>query len=109
MFKFIKDRIVKNWPADIKVAMDEGRSQSFPITLDLKILPSSQYRELAAQGDKATFAEVIQGWDGVYDEAGEPLPFNKDNLNTLAEHPGFAQAAVRAYLQASSGEASRKN
>lgn len=109
MFKFIKDRIIKDWPAQIKVAMDEGRSKSFDITLDLKILPSPEYRELATQGDTVLFGEIIKGWSGICDEAGDTLPFNKDNLNNLSEHPGFAQAVIRAYMQASSGEASRKN
>ena len=61
------------------------------------------------EGDKAVFAEVIRGWGGIADESGEPLPFNADNLDQLAEHPGFAQAVFRAYMKASSGEASRKN
>ena len=109
MFKFIEDRVIKDWPAEIKVAMDGGRSKSFPVTLDLKILPSTQYRELAARGDKALFAAVVQSWSGICDQAGDKLPFTEDNLDKLSEHPGFAQAVVRSYMQASSGEASRKN
>lgn len=109
MFRFVKDRVVKDWPAEIKVAMDGGQSQSFDITLDIKVLPSSEYRELAGQGDNALFPEVVKGWSGICDEAGQPLPFNKENLEILAEHTGFAQAVFRAYLQATTGEASRKN
>jgi hypothetical protein len=109
MFKFVKDRIVKDWPAEIKVAMDKGRSKPFPITLDLKILPTTQYRELAAQGDKEVFEAILQGWGGIHDEDGQELPFNDENRGALAELPAFNQAVVRAYMQASSGEASRKN
>ena len=109
MFKFIKDRVIKDWPSEIKVAMDKGRSKSFPITLDLKILPASRYRELAARGDAEVFAEIVQGWGGIHDENGEPIAFSQKALSDLSDHPGFSQAILRAYLQASSGEASRKN
>ncbi|WP_034832842.1 hypothetical protein [Endozoicomonas numazuensis] len=109
MFKFVKDRIVKDWPADIKVALDKGRSKSYPITLDLKILPATQYRDLAAQGDKVVFEEIVQGWSGIHDEDGNELSFSDENRDALADLPAFNQAVVRAYLQASSGEASRKN
>ena len=109
MFKFVKDRIVKNWPEKVQVALDNGRTQAYPITLDLKILPTSDYRELAAQGDKALIAEIVQGWSGVCDEAGEPLVCSDEHLDLLSEHVGFSQAVIRAYLQASSGEGSRKN
>ncbi|WP_330925287.1 hypothetical protein [Candidatus Sororendozoicomonas aggregata] len=109
MFKFIPERIIKGWPAHINVAMDDGRSKSFPVTLDLKMLPSSEYRALAARGDEMIFPEIVKGWSGIHDEAGTALPFTEDNLRHLTNHPGFAQAVMRAYLRASSGEAARKN
>ncbi len=109
MFKFVKTRIIKDWPADIKVAHDGGTSTSHAITLDLNILPSTEYRELAAQGDKVVCKNILKGWGGIHDEAGNPLPFNDDNRDALAELPSFTQTVVRAYMQASSGEASRKN
>ena len=109
MFKFIKDRVIKDWPADIKVALDGGKSSSHAITLDLNILPSTEYRELAGQGDKVVFEKILKGWSGIHDEEGNPLPFTDDNRDALAELPAFTQTVVRAYMQASSGEASRKN
>ena len=109
MFKFIKEPVIKDWPADIKVALGGGKSISHAITLDLNILPSSEYRELAAQGDKVVFEKILKGWSGIHDEQGSPLPFTDANRDALAELPAFTQTVVRAYMQASSGEASRKN
>ena len=109
MFKFIKERVIKDWPAEIKVALNGGKSTSHAITVDLNILSSSEYRELAGQGDQVVFDKILKGWSGIHDENGNPLPFTDANRDALTELPAFTQAVVRAYMQASSGEASRKN
>ena len=109
MFRFTKERLVRDWPAEIAVALDGGRSASHAITLDLQILDSDQYRQLAGQGDEATIRGVVRGWGGIGDEQGQPLPFSDDNRDALARHPGFVSAVVLAYMKAARGEAARKN
>ena len=109
MFKFSKERIVKDWPAEISVAMDGGRVKKYPFTLDLKILDTEEYREIAAEGDRKLLGAFLKGFKGIADEAGDPLPFNEDSLDNLAVHPGFMRAALAAYMKAANGEASRKN
>lgn len=50
-------------------------------------------------GDDLVVAEVLQGWEGVEDAQGNPLPFNADNMaKTWNEVPGARVATVRTFM-----------
>lgn len=109
MFRFTTERIIKEWPAEIQVAKDGGKTHTHKITLDLKIIDTDDYRQTAADGDVALIEKVVHGWSGIGDEQGNALVFNEGNRNALARHPGFVRGAISAYMKAANGEASRKN
>lgn len=109
MFKFVKERNVKNWPAIVSVSTDGGQVETHDITLDFKLLESDQFAAVAAKGDQAFCETVIIGWSGIADESGNELEFTEENLKALSLNVPFATGAYKAYLQASSGQASIKN
>lgn len=109
MFKLAKERRIKNWPTTVVVPQDNGKTAESKIKLDLLLLNNDETNKLMREGDKALFKKVITGWHGLGDEEGNELPFTEENLAAAAVNPHFAQAALQAYLQASSGQAQEKN
>nr|WP_086937494.1 hypothetical protein [Thaumasiovibrio occultus] len=109
MFKLVTNRVVKNWPATIKLAADNGDTETHNITLDIEILPTDEFARYSKRGDEAFFKKAIKGWSGVADEHGEPLPFNADTVTAASRHPSFTAAALTAYLDAAQGKAATKN
>ncbi|SHO55021.1 hypothetical protein [Vibrio quintilis] len=102
MFIFQQERLIKDWPAQIILPVDGGRTLQENITLDLMILnASSSYKVL--QGDENIFRQVICGWSGIVNTEGESLEFNETNRELLLEDPFFIIAAARAYQQAAGG------
>jgi hypothetical protein len=47
--------------------------------------------------------QVIQGWDGVEDERGKPVPFHAADLNELLEKRNFPGAAVGVFFDSLRG------
>lgn len=49
-------------------------------------------------------AEIIVGWDGVCDHAGDPIPFSREALATMIDiFPSTAEALFKAYAEELSG------
>lgn len=109
MFKFVKERKVKDWPATVLVPVDGGKVETYDIKLDFKLLESDLFAAVGAKGDQAFCEAVIIGWSGIADEDGNELEFTKENLKALSLNVPFATGVYKAYLQATSGQASIKN
>ncbi|WKE64334.1 hypothetical protein PVT67_11650 [Gallaecimonas kandeliae] len=109
MFKFVKDRIIKNWPAVARIALDNGEVAECPFQVDLKLLSAERYAELAPQGDAALLKEMVTGWSGIQGEEGKELPATAENKAALANDRPFVHAVLRAYQDALNGEAAVKN
>lgn len=59
--------------------------------------------------DHATLSSVIDGWSGLLDEAGGPVPYSADNLQRLLDnYPSAAAELFRSYTKELS-ESKRKN
>lgn len=108
MFKVQKERLVKNWPAKVSVAVDDGKVETHDITLDLLLLDVEQ-SDKVLRYFKENVKQVVKGWSGIGDANGEVMEFNAKNLNILIGNPAFVKAVVDAYLQANSGQAAEKN
>ncbi|MDW3137058.1 hypothetical protein [Vibrio sp. 1288] len=108
MFKVQKERLVKNWPAKVSVAVDNGKVETHDITLDLLLLDVEQ-SDKVLRYFKDDIKKVVKGWSGIGDANGEVMEFNAKNLNILIGNPAFVKAVVDAYLQANSGQAAEKN
>lgn len=108
MFKIATERLVKQWPAMVKLPLEGGDIQEIPIKLDLLLIDTER---LICSADKATRVgeTVVKGWHGIADTDGELLVFNDETLELCAKNQFFVSAVLRAYLQASSGQAATKN
>ncbi|WP_243033012.1 hypothetical protein [Vibrio cincinnatiensis] len=108
MFKIEKTRLVKAWPATVELPSDGGEIQKEKITLDLLILDTEENARLL-RGDEAALKKVIKGWSGIGNEDGKAMEFNDENVSLLIKNQFFVIALLRAYQQASNGQAAEKN
>ena len=109
MFTFTKNRIVKNWPASIKVAQDGGKVIEVDISLDLNLLAVDDYMAKLSEGNSCLFDGILRGFGGIANADGSPLEDTADNRAALYQHAPFTDALLNAYRAANSGEAARKN
>jgi hypothetical protein len=54
-------------------------------------------------------ADVVNGWDGVLDDDGNPVPFTPTNLAALLEIVGMAGVMFAAYLESCGAKGTAKN
>lgn len=108
MFKIEKNRLVKQWPATVELPVDGGTIEKEKITLDLLILDTEENARML-RGDEATMKKIVKGWSGIGDKNGDAFPYSDENLSALLKNQFFVIAVVRAYQQASNGQAAEKN
>lgn len=113
MFKIAKDRRI-DWPVLIAVPQTGGTVQKHKITVMFVILAQSRLDEIVQEAgggdqDKAVLGAVIAGWDGVAGDDGQPVDFSAEALAALLDIPYARTALLRAYFEAASGAAARKN
>lgn len=109
MFVFTTKRIVKEWPAILKVSGDKGQVTEHEISVDLELIPEDEWIALFRKNPQTAFDRVLLGWHGISDEDGEPMDATPDNRAALYQWQPFSLAIVNAYLRAASGDAARKN
>jgi hypothetical protein len=79
-----------------------------------KGLSRTQYQALMARADEAikrgedgdalVLEEVLQGWESVEDEHGQPIPFTPENqAHTWDTMPAARLAAVRTFILTATG------
>lgn len=99
-------------PVLFEVAIDGDEETGFEeqqITIRFRDMPRSWVRETVEKinADELTDPEicrqVIDGWDGVEDENGKPVPFSVDGLEDLLEKRNFAGAAVAVFFDSLTG------
>lgn len=101
-------------PIKLNVPNDAGGFDELAFKARFNGLGRKAYKDLMARanagddGDRLVVAEVMVGWEGVGNEAGEPLPFTPENLaNLLDAYPGAVNSIsgtfVRSLLGAKSG------
>lgn len=109
MFQLVKERIVRHWPITISVPVDGGKVETHDVTLDFRLVDTTEFRALSQQGDDKLFAEVVLGWSDIYDAQGQALPFTPENLAAACRNQHFTAGALQGYMKAISGVASTKN
>ena len=109
MFTFTPTRLVKHWPAIIKMSMDNGKVEEIEISLDLNLLPVDDYMTHLSEGNHRLFDAILAGFDGIAGSDKKPLADTKKNRAALYQHAPFTDALLQAYRAANSGEAARKN
>lgn len=81
----------KDQPITFRVARAGGANAAYNRQIEVKLKPyrkqvqtDSLERSILDRIVKDAFVEhVVLGWDGVEDEAGNPLPFSKENMSKL--------------------------
>ena len=91
---------------------ENGRPAPFSFNLTCRRLPASELKD-SVQSTEATvpefLASVVQGWSGLQDDAGQPLPYSREALDRLFDIVGMAGVAFAAYLQACGAKGKEKN
>ncbi|MCG9624641.1 hypothetical protein L1D34_07280 [Vibrio mediterranei] len=108
MFKVTKERIIKNWPVDVVVPVDGGKTQDHPITLNLKLTNTVDANKVF-MGQEPELKAAVVGWTEIYDGSGDPIPFSAEALENLLQNPHFTQAVVRAYQECIAAKPAEKN
>lgn len=103
-----------SWPVDLRVAMDGGKWESRKFDLRFRRLSQSRLDQVFEEADAqalrvdALLREIIVGWSGIVDEAGDALPFSQAALDALLDLPGARRAIADAW-RASLREGARGN
>ena len=111
-----------DWPVRITLATDGGKRTVETLDVNFRRLPQSRITELVKQAraaelgrdddvvmdDREAAREIIDGWDGVVDDAGKPVPYSEAALVQLLEIPTVAGQIVTAWFE-SLKEGKRKN
>ena len=113
MFVLKEDRRFE-WTVKVEVPQAGGKflTQLFtgvfvPIDADRQ---DEIMRAPISQQDAMIAAEALQGWgEDVTGEDARPLPFDEENKARLLKIPYVRTGVVRAYFDAMSGKAERKN
>ena len=80
-------------------APDGEKTVQVSVKIHFRVLPAREFRELANQGDHALFERLIGGWENIFDESGEPLICDAENIRRAADIPYFVQGVVRGYQE----------
>ncbi len=102
MFVLEKERLVKAWPAVVRLPVDGGEVIEEKITLDFIVLSGSDALNVVTGGADA-LKKVVTGWSNITDENNNPLIVNDNNKDALFGNQFFIIAAVKAYQQAIHG------
>ena len=134
MFKLDLSKTFK-WPVKFAVVDGNGRQQSHEIKLDFKRVTAEESKRILADIQQAEIdrkaneeegivkspreqveseadflLQVVTGWEGVADENGQALDFNRDNLIALINAvPNLIGEIWAAFFLATSGGQKRKN
>jgi hypothetical protein len=118
----LKQKDSYTWPVPLLLPGDGGRREKNTFEAEFKRLSQSRLKEIGRiaraiekgeadedEMDVQTMAkEMLIGWSGVVDDAGEPVPFSVAALSQLLEIPSVAAQIVRAFYE-SYEDAKRKN
>jgi hypothetical protein len=102
------------WPVTVEIPIDGGRFDRQTFDAEFKRLPQARNNAIVAAAkaeattDLEVADEVLVGWKGIADDAGEDVPYSETAKAQLLDVPGVSAALVEAYLKSLIG-AKRKN
>ncbi len=113
---FKKDIGLVSWPCTIRVPLEGGKHQDQELTPRFRIITQGRINEFfsphtgdgAPKGDAALLAEVIDGFDGLKDDQGSPVP-DEVAKQSLLSLPYVIVGLVRGYLDMIGGGRTAKN
>lgn len=100
---FVRKKVATyKWPVIAELPAD-GRFERQSFDVVFRRLGRSQFKELAEQGDAELLEAVLDGWEGVEDENGKPLPCTPAIRREMTDDPFFSRAVLKAYLESLEG------
>lgn len=110
----IKQSDTYKWPVRFSLpsATKAGQFDTHNVTLEFKRLPQSALAQMTSTDgvtDESLCRQWVVGWEGVYDEEQQPVPFSDSAFGQFLEYPSVASTIVVAYIDSMSGGAKRKN
>jgi len=81
---------------------EDGKPIAFDFKLHCKRLTQDEIDSALKnrKGEvKGFIREVAQGWEGVLDEVGAPVPFSAEILDEQLNEPGMPVLIMQAYLE----------
>ena len=108
----LKQSASYTWPVPLLIPVDGGRREKHSFDAEFKRLPQSRINEIIklaralelgrgddeSLDDKTAAREVLIGWAGITDDAGNELPFSESALAELLEIPTIAGQVIRAWF-----------
>lgn len=109
------------WPVRVRIPDPECPGCIIEQTLKVQFEPLSRdelldaqekaarlrdFRELA-EHEAAQSRRIVKNWDGVVDDAGEPVPFSPEHLDRALGQSWFRKAVQDALTESMNGEAAR--
>lgn len=97
------------WPVSIQVPADGGSFSKESLELKFKRIAQSRLNELMEGAkdesvkDEDFAREVVVGWRGVSDDAGNEIQFSDEGLKALLDIPTMGSAIVISYLESLAG------
>ena len=102
------------WPVTVEIPIDGGRFDRQTFDAEFKRLPQTRNNAIIqaareeATTDLEVANEVLVGWKGINDDAGDEVPFSETAKQQLLDVPGVCAAIVEGYINSLVG-AKRKN
>ena len=91
------------WPVTVESPVDGGRFESETFDAVFKRVGRTEFQRLIDKGDIELIETVLTGWEGITDEGGKELPFNKGSLKEMMDDPYFTRGIITAYLASLEG------
>ncbi|WP_312515027.1 hypothetical protein [Massilia sp.] len=100
-FKLVK---LNKLPVLVKGALpgEDGKPQNFEFTLNCKRLTQGEIDIVMKdkKGEVKGFVQkVAEGWDGMLDADGNPVPFGREQLDELLDNAGLPVMILHSYME----------
>lgn len=101
----ISDKMTVEWPVDVQVPQNGGKTKTHTFTATFEILSQDEYDRaiLLSVKDHEFIAKIMVGFEGLLDDNGHEIEYNDDNLYTICKYPFMRVAIIQAYNAASTG------
>lgn len=87
------------WPVTVQEPVDGGGWKDQGFTAVFKRLGRSDFNALLELGDEAVIQEILEGWDDLKDETGEPIPFTPSELANLSDDTYWSRGVIKSYFE----------
>jgi hypothetical protein len=102
------------WPVLVEPPQDGGKFGKETFDAEFRRLPQDQLRDIGERIDAGTITDrelldkVLVGWSGIFDEAGDEVPFSESSAEEILNVALVASSIAGAWLD-SLAKGKRKN